>query len=87
MDGLMFVYADFCSATPFSNTLKKVIYMEPEFVMTESLLDHTHEGSNTKHNIWIGGNLVVILIKNLTKFTDICQIFFQEQKNATWKFY
>ena len=32
MGGLMFVYADFCSAIPFSNTLEGVIYMKPEFV-------------------------------------------------------
>jgi hypothetical protein len=30
--GLMFVYADFCSAIPFSNTLEGLIYMKPEFV-------------------------------------------------------
>lgn len=32
MGGLMFVYADFCSAIPFSNTLEGLIYMKPEFV-------------------------------------------------------
>ena len=32
MAGLMFVYADFCSAIPFSNTLEGLIYMKPEFV-------------------------------------------------------
>lgn len=32
MSGLMFVYADFCSAIPFSNTLEGLIYMKPEFV-------------------------------------------------------
>lgn len=31
MGGLMFVYADFCSAIPFSNTLEGLIYMKPEF--------------------------------------------------------
>jgi hypothetical protein len=30
--GLMFVYADFCSAIPFSNTLEGLIYMKPQFV-------------------------------------------------------
>ena len=30
--GIMFVYADFCSAIPFSNTLEGLIYMKPEFV-------------------------------------------------------
>jgi hypothetical protein len=30
--GLMFVYADFCSAIPFSNTPEGLIYMKPEFV-------------------------------------------------------
>ena len=32
LGGLMFVYADFCSAIPFSNTLEGLIYMKPEFV-------------------------------------------------------
>lgn len=32
MGGIMFVYADFCSAIPFSNTLEGLIYMKPEFV-------------------------------------------------------
>jgi hypothetical protein len=32
MGGIMFVYADFCSAIPFSNTLEGIIYMKPEFV-------------------------------------------------------
>jgi hypothetical protein len=32
MGGIMLVYADFCSAIPFSNTLEGVIYMKPEFV-------------------------------------------------------
>lgn len=31
MGGLMFVYADFCSAIAFSNTLEGLIYMKPEF--------------------------------------------------------
>lgn len=31
MTGLMFVYADFCSAIPFSNTIEGLIYMKPEF--------------------------------------------------------
>ena len=26
------MYADFCSAIPFSNTLEGLIYMKPEFV-------------------------------------------------------
>ncbi|MFN6944651.1 MAG: hypothetical protein ACK4ND_06865 [Cytophagaceae bacterium] len=30
--GIMFIYADFCSAVPFSNTLEGYIYMKPEFV-------------------------------------------------------
>jgi hypothetical protein len=30
--GLMFVYADFCSAIPFSNTIEGLIYMRPQFV-------------------------------------------------------
>ncbi len=30
--GLMFVYADLCSAIPFSNTLEGLIYMKPRFV-------------------------------------------------------
>jgi hypothetical protein len=32
MGGLMFIYADFCSAIPFSNTLEGLIYMKPEYV-------------------------------------------------------
>ncbi len=32
MGGLIFVYADFCSAIPFSNTLEGLIYMKPEYV-------------------------------------------------------
>jgi hypothetical protein len=32
MAGLMFIYADFCSAVPFSNTLEGWIYMRPEFI-------------------------------------------------------
>jgi len=32
MATLMFVYADFASAVPFSNTIEGVIYMKKEFV-------------------------------------------------------
>lgn len=32
MGGLMFVYADFCSAIPFSNTIEGLVYMKKEFV-------------------------------------------------------
>ncbi len=32
MGGLMFIYADFCSAIPFSNTLEGIIYMKPKYV-------------------------------------------------------
>jgi len=32
MGGLMFVYADFCSAIPFSNTIEGLVYLKKEFV-------------------------------------------------------
>ena len=32
MASLMFVYADFASAVPFSNTIEGVVYMKKEFV-------------------------------------------------------
>jgi len=32
MATLMFVYADFASAVPFSNTIEGVVYMKKEFV-------------------------------------------------------
>jgi hypothetical protein len=32
MGGIMFVYADCCSAIPFSNTIEGLIYMKKEFV-------------------------------------------------------
>lgn len=32
MGGLMFVYADFCSAIPFSNTVEGLVYLKKEFV-------------------------------------------------------
>ncbi len=32
LGGLMFVYTDFCSAVPFSNTLEGVVYMKPRFI-------------------------------------------------------
>lgn len=32
MSGLMFVYADFASAVPFSNTIEGIIYLKKEFV-------------------------------------------------------
>jgi len=35
MGGLMFVYADFCSSIPFSNTLEGLIYMKSEFTKTK----------------------------------------------------
>jgi hypothetical protein len=30
--GMMFVYADFCSAIPFSNTIEGIVYLKKEFV-------------------------------------------------------
>lgn len=32
LGGLMFVYTDFCSAVPFSNTLEGVVYMKRSFI-------------------------------------------------------
>ncbi|WMJ75517.1 hypothetical protein RCC89_20485 [Cytophagaceae bacterium ABcell3] len=32
MGGLMFVYADFSSAIPFSNTIEGLVYLKKEFV-------------------------------------------------------
>ena len=32
MTSLMFVYADFASAVPFSNTIEGILYMKKEFV-------------------------------------------------------
>jgi hypothetical protein len=32
MASLMFVYADFASAVPFSNTIEGIVYMKKEFV-------------------------------------------------------
>ncbi len=32
MGGLMFVYADFASAIPFSNTIEGIVYLKKEFV-------------------------------------------------------
>lgn len=36
--GLMFVYADLASATPFSNNLEGLVYLEPEFTTWEVFL-------------------------------------------------
>jgi len=33
MASLMFVYADFASAIPFSNTIEGIVYLKKEFVM------------------------------------------------------
>ncbi|MGM0597135.1 MAG: hypothetical protein ACQES9_08865 [Myxococcota bacterium] len=32
MTGLMFIYADFSSAVPFSNTIEGIVYLKKEFV-------------------------------------------------------
>lgn len=41
MASLMFVYADFASAIPFSNTMEGIVYLKKEFVKKKGVLDYS----------------------------------------------
>lgn len=38
LTGLMFVYADFASATPFSNNIEGIVYLKPKFTTRDVFL-------------------------------------------------